>query len=128
MFCSDDFQITYLFWTKQEAQGYEYSFYNDINYEYEFELSEAKKFKSQQQILGEGLLIKTNQSKFVDEFLIDSRIEIINTSPLQDVLIIYGYSPKFDGAVEDNGKLFNVQIAVTKEYVKVGYPLILGSI
>ena len=128
MYANDEFQITYLFWTKQEAQGYEYSFYNGINFEYDLSFDEATKFKTLQSVVGEGLLVKKNQSKFIDDFLANNRIKIVQSTPLEDVLIIYGYSPKFEGAIKDNKIMFNVQIAVTKEYVKVGYPIILGSV
>ena len=55
------------------------------------------------------------------------RLQVYETQILGGITIWYGYSQKVDGGILLDGKIVNVQIALSGDVVSVGSPLILGS-
>lgn len=54
-------------------------------------------------------------------------VNVLNSQTVDDVLIIYGYSDKFGRCVQVLDKMVNIQIAIRKNTITVGTPLIMGS-
>ena len=54
-------------------------------------------------------------------------LEIITDKVIEDRKIITGYSPKLMKFVYLGGERINVQISISTDDVRIGYPLILGS-
>ncbi|MEG2014830.1 MAG: hypothetical protein RR086_03775 [Clostridia bacterium] len=50
-----------------------------------------------------------------------------NTQKLERLIVVYGYSSRLRGARVIEGRLINVQIAITDNTITVASPIILGS-
>lgn len=54
-------------------------------------------------------------------------MEILDSEEINGILIMRGYSDKCGKPVYVNGKAINMQIAINKDLITVGTPLIMGS-
>lgn len=57
----------------------------------------------------------------------DLQIQVIERQVLEDMLIYYGYSPKFSRCIDYKGNKCNVQIVHCYGTITVGMPVIVGS-
>lgn len=64
-----------------------------------------------------------NKLKFFNDF----NIYEIKSEFVDDIAIIYGYSPSFKEVVYVNENKINFQIAIGENVVTIGYPMIFGS-
>ena len=75
----------------------------------------------------QGISYKFNSDDFnVSKFLTNNSAEVVKIQKLNEICIIYAYSNKLEHLVNDD-KMFNLEIAITRDKVVVGYPLIMGS-
>ncbi len=63
----------------------------------------------------------------LEDFLTKIDGDICFIENLENVVCYYGYSKKVKYLEMINGKIINVHIAISKSYVKVGFPIIYGS-
>ena len=82
-----------------------------------------KSYFSFEKIYGESCLLSIPLSEIFEKF----DVNILFTETAEDVTCYYGYSKKFPYKKEINGKIVNVHVAVEKERVTFGTPIIYGS-
>lgn len=73
-----------------------------------------------------GQMLEFNKIDF-DSFISSNNIEVLSTEKVEDITIYNCYVSSLPKFVVVKNKRVNMQIAITNECVKVGYPLILGG-
>jgi len=63
----------------------------------------------------------------LEEFLSQMEVNVYFIENLENTVCYYGYSPKVKYLEMINGKIINVHIVISKNYVKIGFPIIYGS-
>lgn len=61
----------------------------------------------------------------IEKLLSDIKFEQLTKEEVEDIVILYGYTPYYSSSIFLDGKKINVQIALTDEKVVVGFPIIL---
>ena len=87
---------------------------------------DKNQFKLVLGIKGESFTIDINDF-CLEEFLSQIDGDICFIESLENVVCYYGYSKKVKYLEMINGKIINVHIAISKNYVKIGFPIIYGS-
>ena len=77
-------------------------------------------------IRGESVSLK-KENFDLNEFLSDMNAEVVFVEQTEEMNLYYAYSPNLKYKKIVDGRLVNVQIAIAKERVTVGSPLIFGS-
>ncbi len=77
-------------------------------------------------IKGESCTLK-EENFCLDEFIKELDVDIVYEENLGEVVCYYGYSKKVKYLEMINGNLINVHIAIRKDSVKIGFPIIYGS-
>ena len=55
-------------------------------------------------------------------------LQLICSQIVEDIVFVYGYSPRLSKFITVDGEKINIQVAKRGDIVKVGYPLILDSV
>lgn len=111
--------------------------FSDYSCEYEIYLANSSNINSvktvnkkeyfwQFAIVGESCVIE-NKNFCLNDFFSKLNAKELFSENVGDIAIYYAYSPQIKYCERVNGKTVNLQVAVSKEYIKVGSPLIYGS-
>lgn len=118
---NDDFQGDYVVYSRQET-GEKVFAVNGVD------IYKGKGFDllKTENIEGETITFKGNSS---DVKLILKKLFVIyyKTEQIDDVYIVYGYSPRLKRTIFVNGVLQNVQITLRGDTITVSNPINLGS-
>ncbi len=87
---------------------------------------EKEEYKFILGVKGESFSLK-NENFCLDEFVKELDLDMVYEENLGEVVCYYGYSKKVKYLETIDGNLINVHIAVKKECVKIGFPIIYGS-
>ncbi len=82
-------------------------------------------FSDAQVILGEG--IYNLSSVELDSIKEQLCVELVSVTCLKDLKVYNYFSPKLEHFIVSNNKKVNLQVAVSADNIKIGYPLILDS-
>ncbi len=61
----------------------------------------------------------------IKKLLSDIKFQQLSSEEVEEIQILYGYTPYYDSSILLDGKKVNVQIAMTSEKIVVGFPIIL---
>ncbi len=106
---------------------YLYTVDDDGDFEIETTEDDAKKlFAVNQVVLGEGYQFD-NKSITPLEIMTYFDAEIVSECVLDGMKVKNCFSPRLKDYVMQGGERVNLQIAITEDTIKIGYPLILDS-
>jgi len=75
-------------------------------------------------VIGESIKIKNLE---INTALKTLKAKVVKTEHLNNITIIYAYTPLINTSLIEKNKQINLQIAINNEYTTIGWPLILGS-
>lgn len=108
-----------------EGEYYLYVVNDDGKFEIKTTTNDAKELLSVNTIvLGEGFELK---DVTLEEIMNHLDATLVTECQLGELIIKNCYSPRLTDYVIEGGEKVNLQIAITAEGVKIGYPLILDS-
>lgn len=126
--------VKYTFYTAEICNGSNYVFNNCeiINVGYgsiiTTDLNNASNVKKNvNNLQGESCELNNATKEDCFEMLNHFNATIVRQENLDDISIIYAYSPLLEKFVFDDGDKINLQFALVSETLTVGYPLIMGS-